>query len=684
VDRAPRKSSGGRTRHDAIFVATCLVAACGVLAAYSNHFDNGFHFDDSHVIVDNLSIRGLHDVPRFFADPQTFTSLPQNAVYRPLLTLSYAIDYHLGGGLEPRQFHLTQFGLLLLLGVLLVPFIRRLFDSVDPGPRNRWVALAAATLFCIHTANTETVNYLSSRSSLVATLSVVAAFLVYMAWPCGRRLHLYLLPMLIGGLAKPLTVMFAPLLFVFVYLFEQRCSFGDLARREGWHALRKSLARSAPALVAGVALFFFLRAMDAPTLQYATIDRWDYARTQPFVWLHYFRLFLFPRGLTADTDWGLVERWLDARLLIGGLFLVALCAAVVWLTRRPGWRPIAFGLAWFAIALAPTSSIVPLSEVYNEHRIFFPYVGLTAAAAWAIALGLGKLGRPRVAAAVGALLAVALVAAHGVGTHRRNLVWRDEKSLWKDVTVKSPRNGRGLMNYGLVLMGEGEMEKALTYYERAARINRNYPVLEINLGIVKSALGDPTTAEPHFRRALQLQPDYAQGHFYYARWLVEHGRAPEAIAHLERAVAISPGDVHPNRMLLDAFAALDDAASLAAHARRVLKIAPSDPAATAYLAGRVPYEVAEESAGAYAELGLAKIHHRRWLESAALYRHALRLDPNDAASWNNLGWALGSAGFHALAVACFERALELDPASEHARENLRWARERHSAAGPSP
>jgi tetratricopeptide (TPR) repeat protein len=233
-------------------------------------------------------------------------------------------------------------------------------------------------------------------------------------------------------------------------------------------------------------------------------------------------------------------------------------------------------------------------------------------------------------------------------------------------------------------MAEGEMETALGYYERAAKINPNYPVLEINLGIVKSALGDPESAERHFRRALELQPDYAQGHFYYARWLVEHGRAPEALSHLERAIAISPGDANPNRMLLDAYAALGDTASLAAHARRVLRIAPSDPAATAYLDGRVPWEVPEESARAYADLGLAKIHRRKWLESAALYRLALRLDPDDSSSWNNLGWALGSAGFNALAVACFERALELDPASEHARRNLRWVRERHSGAGAPP
>jgi tetratricopeptide (TPR) repeat protein len=656
-------------------VVACLLAVGGLLAAYSNHFDNGFHFDDSHVIVNNLSIRGLHEVSRFFTDPHTFTSLPQNAVYRPLLTLSYAIDYRLAGGLEPRQFHRTQFGLLLALGALLVMFFRRLYARVDPGPANRWVALAAATLFCIHTANTETVNYLSSRSSLVATLGVVASFLVYLAWPRLRRTHLYLLPMLIGGLAKPLAVMFAPLLLAFVVIFEERFSPGGGAWRR---ALRAAFARSGPALAAGAILFVFLRFMDASTLRYATTDPWAYARTQPFVWLHYFRLFLLPRGLTADTDWKPLESWLDVRLLVGVLFVGALIAAVAWCLRRPRLHPIAFGLAWFALALLPTSSVIPLSEVCNEHRIFFPYVGLACGAAWAIALGLRKLGGWRVQALVGASLALAVLVSHGVGTHQRNRVWESARTLWKDVTVKSPRNGRGLMNYGLVLMANGEMEEALAYYERAAKMAPDYPVLEVNLGIVKSALGDPASAEPHFRRAIELQPGYGQGHFYYARWLVEHGRAPEAIRHLERAIALSPGDANPHHMLMDAYAAKGDAIALAAHARRVREIAPADPAASAYLDGRVPYAVGNESVEDYAQLGLDRIHRGQWLEAAAIYRYALRLDSKDSRSWNNLGWALGNAGFLDRAVDCFERAIELDPDSEHAHGNLRWALELYS------
>ena len=76
------------------------VACLGlILAAYSNFFANSFHFDDSHVLETNLYVRSLANAPRFFTDASTFSSLPANATYRPLTTLSLAVDYALAGGL---------------------------------------------------------------------------------------------------------------------------------------------------------------------------------------------------------------------------------------------------------------------------------------------------------------------------------------------------------------------------------------------------------------------------------------------------------------------------------------------------------------------------------------------------------------------------------------------------------
>ena len=80
-----------------------------------------------------------------------------------------------------------------------------------------------------------------------------------------------------------------------------------------------------------------------------------------------------------------------------------------------------------------------------------------------------------------------------------------------------------------------QLEEALDHFERAATFVPDYSVLEINLGIVNSALGRKEVAERHYRRALRLTPDYAQGRYYYADWLKDHGRCPEAIEQLQRA-----------------------------------------------------------------------------------------------------------------------------------------------------
>ena len=85
-----------------------MAAAVLVVAAYANSLDNSFHFDDAHVIQTNLYLRSLRNVPLFFTDAHTFSSLPQNATYRPLVTLSLALDYARGLGLAPRAFHVTQ------------------------------------------------------------------------------------------------------------------------------------------------------------------------------------------------------------------------------------------------------------------------------------------------------------------------------------------------------------------------------------------------------------------------------------------------------------------------------------------------------------------------------------------------------------------------------------------------
>ena len=169
--------------------ALLLVA---LLAAYANHFHNSFHFDDSHTVENNAAIREVRNIPMFFRDATTFSSLPSNQSYRPLVSTLLAIDYRLGG-LQPFWFHLSIFVLFVALTLLVAFVIHRLLERTATSSANGWIALAAAAWYGLHPANADTVNYIIASSEVISTLGIVASFAVYFAFPHLREIIISML-----------------------------------------------------------------------------------------------------------------------------------------------------------------------------------------------------------------------------------------------------------------------------------------------------------------------------------------------------------------------------------------------------------------------------------------------------------------------------------------------------------
>src|SRR2546422_11413732 len=82
-------------------VAALIIAA--VIGAYSNTFANGFHLDDEYGLIQNPWIRSLANVPHFFADPFTLTTLARNADDRPVLHTPYALNYAISHDTPPSR-----------------------------------------------------------------------------------------------------------------------------------------------------------------------------------------------------------------------------------------------------------------------------------------------------------------------------------------------------------------------------------------------------------------------------------------------------------------------------------------------------------------------------------------------------------------------------------------------------
>lgn len=649
-----------------------IAAALGVLFAlvaltYANHFHNSFQFDDAYAIQQNPYIRDLHNIPLFFKDARTNDALPTNQVYRPLLSVSFAFDYWLGNGLNPAAFHTTTFFWYLVQLTVMFLFYRKVFDAALPDPRNVWVALFATALYGLHPAMAETINYIMQRADLYCTLAALAGLLIYISAPGLRRYGVYLLPVVIGLFAKQPTVVFPLLLFAWVWLFEEE-------------DFKAAVARCLPALIVTGSVAFFIFRMNAPTYNPGG-SAYTYRISQPAVLLSYFRRFFLPLDLSADTDRKPYASIFDENAVYGFLFILAICAAIFWCRKRRETRPIAFGLFWFIVTCIPTSWIA-LAEVENDHRLFFPFVGLAISVCWAAALWLYSHPLPRpVIAGVTALL----LASAAWGTHERNKVWSTPETLWYDVTQKSPTNGRGLMNYGLSQMAAGRYTVALDFFNRALSFSPYYSVLEINLGVVNGALHNDAEAERHFLRAIQLYPSSTDAKMFYARWLDTNGRVPEAITNLIAAIAQKPDDLEARHSLMQIYANLGDRENLRTQATETLAIFPSDAGARDWLA-KAPTVVATQvltvgpTAEGYLNQSLVLYQAGKFAESIAAAREALKIKPDYAPAWNNITASYNSVYDWDNAIAAGEKAVSLDPANQLARNNLEWAKNHKAMA----
>jgi tetratricopeptide (TPR) repeat protein len=648
---------------------------------YLNHFHNGFHFDDHHTIVDNAYIRNLQNLPRFFRDGATSSTLVENQSYRPLVTTSLAIDYRLGNGYNPFFFQLSTFLLFLLQGVLMVLLFRQVLATTGSGSRTLYgAALLAAAAYLLHPAVAETVNYIIARSDVESTFFVVLAFVCYRQ-PFFRRTWLYLLPLLIGSLAKPSVVMFAPMLWCYSFLLEQQQSFTGLLRKDTRRQALLATRRSLPAFVCCALLYLFIDRMTPAGWKPGGTSAYHYLITQPYVILHYFRSFFLPTSLSADADWQVLSTPMDLRFAAGLGFLLLLAAAIVVTSSRPRWRPVSFGLLWFVLALVPTSSIIPLGEVMNDHRMYFPFVGLALAVVWAGVLACQALGRRSaglqrlaIAAAIGALVLLAY------GTFRRNQVWKTEDSLWYDVTQKSPGNGRGLMNYGLTRMAAGDYATAETYFNRALKLLPAYSYLHINLGILMNAKGDPQKAEPYFRKAIELSPALAQPYYHYGNFLVMNKRYAEAIPVLEKGLQYAPAFDGIIGQLLFAYETTGNWNKLQKLAEQATQLDPANTAYTLALAkarrrsGWLE-DLAEQTARSrtpeqYLSLSLAYYQAGRFNECIAAARQATELKKDYAEAYNNIGAAYIALHDWSKAIAPLQQALALQPGYALAANNL--------------
>lgn len=520
-------------RRGRVLVAVVLAAVL-VAIAYDNGLDNGFHFDDGHSVQDNAYLRDLSHLPTYFTDVRAFSPLAENRSYRPLLLVGYALSYRWGHG-EAWAFHLLSFILHALTAAAAGLLARRLLAAAGHGEWAQRVGLMAGTaLFAVHPLLTETVNYISARSSLQGATFALSSVLLYV-WgrETGRRAGLIGAALcLAAGMLTKLTAVTVPALLVLWELLLAKDPEPPIRR------LKAVALRVLPfALVAG-ALTVLHEALVGAYARGARSDitAWSHLLTQTQVWMRYQALFIWPQDLCADLTMRWSQSPLEGPTARAILFVVAVMVAA-WVGRRR-WPAATFGILWYYITLSPTNSFMPLSEPATEHRVYIAFFGLLLVL---LDLGLGwaAVTRARKLAFVGATVVVAALLT--ATTITRNRVWRDDVTLWGSVIQCAPDNARAHLNYGRGLLGLGDRVGARREYDKCAELWPRYPFCVINQAALAWIEERYADADRYAQAALQLAP----GNVYARHWrgVVDLAleRYADAARAFEGALEVAPG-----------------------------------------------------------------------------------------------------------------------------------------------
>jgi tetratricopeptide (TPR) repeat protein len=521
------------------------VLAAAAFTLFSNTYRHEYHLDDGHLLLENTAVRSLKNIPSYFHDPSTLTALRANIDYRPVLQVTYALNYALSG-YHTWSWHLVQTLLHALCAAVLYAFcLRLMLQSGYAQTAARWTAFFAAVIFTVHPAASGVVNYLSARSSLLTAAFLLPSLFLYMQPYDHPR---YVKPrygsailFCLALFTKVEAVGALPVFFLYDMLQTARRRMAD-SRSGG--PLKDAIQTMVPStlvrfwphlLVAAVYFLIRLKVMagyDTGARHGAEVTPLVYFFTQTTAWWHYVRIWFAPVNLIADNMTYPVFRSLfnpQVLLAAGGWLLVA--AAVRMAYAR---HPHLLFLTISALCLiAPTSSFAPLAEMVNEHRPYLPVAILSCA--WLIPLlpaAFRLAEKSRISAAMAVSAGTLLIVSLSYLTWQRNLVFRSARSYYEDILKKSP-SARAYANYGLTFLQEARFSEALANYEQALRLAPNWHIVHINLGLIYTALGNDSLAQFCYDRAVATDHYSATAKIYRGEYLLSRRRYSDALRDFE-------------------------------------------------------------------------------------------------------------------------------------------------------
>ena len=486
-----------RARTPIVTLVVCGAIAMAVTLAYFPGLHGPFVFDDIPNITHNAAIQISDFRPSSLY--AAAVNSPSSARWRPLATLSFAVNFLVAGNLTNTfafkfvnlMIHLANTALVYWFVLLL---LRRVAKTYPISTNMRWVPVLVAAIWGLHPINLTSVLYVVQRMTSLSALFVLLGMVLFLY---GRQrvqeqkrhgitliMCGLLTGLVIGTGAKETAVLILLYIPLTEYIFFSRSGFRTAAV-----PLRVfyGFAIALPLLAILVWVLMHPQFIQE-SYKIREFDMTERLLTEPRVLWFYLCLLFIPNitkfSLYHDDipiSTGLITPWTTLPAILALLALAT--AAFVGRKKHPIFS---FAVLWFLVGHSLESSFMPL-EIAHEHRNYLPSIGPLLAMVYALARVFS--GRKIIFFVTGATLAVALASI----TFLRAQSWASEEQLIVTMAQHHPSSASvQAMLAEVYAVRKGDLIQAQQHYQAAASLDPDeigYPIRMLMNEIKISSLG---------------------------------------------------------------------------------------------------------------------------------------------------------------------------------------------------
>ena len=523
-----------------------LILFLAGIAAYGNTVRNRLFWDDDEFITKNAYIRSFRYLPQWLSQPLTAGAGVNSNYYRPLLQLSFAIDYKLWG-LWPAGYHLenilwhTAAGIMLF--VFLTEFLRNSRFQISDLKFVIMVSLTTALAWLVHPVHVEAVAYANSRGDSMATVFILLTLILWMK----KRFWASAAAFLAALLSKEFAIV-APGLIILIEIAKnfKSNSKNQLSKSKFLKIGNWSLKIGIFIAIAAIYVILRLTVLNFQnTLNFYGVDLAKADQAQPLaryatslpvrlmtfmkVLPIYAKILVWPNDLHVERTVEIPISFSDPTTLSAIGLSVLIGLLVYWLlTKHKQYLPM-FVSAWFFISILPVSGIIPISQILAEHFLYLPSIGFFLITSWFIVAGISKVIKTaRWRRATLLIVFCSLLIPLLLKTIRQNRIWRDPITFYEYTLSRTTPTARVYNNLAMAYADSGNHEKAISNYQLAIGLGDVYPNPHYNLGNTLIELGRTEEAEQEYKRALEIDQSFHYATLKLGQMCIDQGKIDDA------------------------------------------------------------------------------------------------------------------------------------------------------------